>query len=89
MISLVQIQQAIANSFFSGDTTLAGMTMFVCVMAVVFAICKKDFHVGILISLPLALIFSALGILPTELTMLMIIISVLALSLSAKKVLGD
>ncbi len=89
MISLTQIQQAIANSFFDGDTALAGMTMFVCVMAVVFAICKKDYHVGILIVIPLALIFSTLGVLPSELTMLLIIISVLALAMSARKTLGE
>lgn len=89
MISASDLQEAIANSLFSGDMMIAGIIMYVGVLALVFSIFYKSFHVAIIISIPLTLVFSLLGILSTDAMVLMIVIAVLILAMGAKKTFGD
>lgn len=89
MISVQQIQEVIAENLFGGDTTIAGLAMFAIVLALVFALFRNNYHVGIIVSIPLALMFSALGVLGSELMILLIVVAVLALALGAKKSLGE
>ena len=89
MISASDLQEAIANSLFSGDMMIAGIIMYVGVLALVFSIFYKSNHVALIISIPLTLVFSLLGILSTDAMVLMIVIAVLILAMGAKKTFGD
>lgn len=88
MLQLSQIQTIVADTVFNGDVTIAGLTMFFMVMAMVFAISRNMFH-SLLLGLPLILIFSALGILGGDMTIILIIIIVLGLGMSARRTTGD
>ena len=89
MIDLAQFQELLANSVFGGDMSIAGIVIYVTVLAVVFVIFKKDYHIGIIIMIPTTLVFSLLGVVPSEATLLMIVIAVLILAMGAKKTFGD
>lgn len=88
MLQLSQVQTIVADTVFNGDVTIAGLTMFFMVMAMVFAISRNMFH-SLLLGLPLILIFSALGILGGDMTIILIIIIVLGLGMSARRTTGD
>lgn len=89
MITLTQIQTIMANSFFDGSLEMAGLIMFAGVLAVIFAIFHNNINVGILMTLPLVLIFRAMEVLNTEFTLLLIVVAVFTLAMTAKKTLGD
>lgn len=89
MINLSQFQELLANSLFGGDLSIAGIVIYAVVLAVIFVIFKKDFHIGIIISIPVTLVFSLLNIVPSEATLLMIVIAVLVLAMGAKKTFGE
>ena len=89
MIDLAQFQELLANSVFGGDLSIAGIVMYVAVLAVIFVIFKRDFHIGIIIMIPVTLVFSLLSVVPSEATLLMIVIAVLVLAMGAKKTFGD
>lgn len=89
MIDLAQFQELLANSLFGGDMGIAGIVIYVTVLAVIFVIFKKDYHIGIIIMIPVTLVFSLLSIVPSEATLLMIVIAVLVLAMGAKKTFGD
>ena len=59
MLDLNDITNILANSFFSGNTDIAGMVIFTIALAIVFIFVKKVFA-ALVISLPLAFIFSSL-----------------------------
>ena len=89
MISVQQFQDIFARSLFGGDLTIAGIVMYAAVLGVVFVLCKNNISTGVLLSLPVTLVFSLMGVLSPELTMLMIVIAVLALAMMAKRTFGD
>lgn len=89
MIDLAQFQELLANSLFGGDMGIAGIVIYVTVLAVIFVIFKRDYHIGIIIMIPVTLVFSLLGVVPSEATLLMIVIAVLILAMGAKKTFGD
>ena len=89
MISAADFQELLANSMFSGDLAIAGIVMYVAVLAIIFSIFYKTYHVALIISIPLTLVFTLLEILPTEAMVLMIVIAVLILAMGAKKTFGD
>lgn len=75
------MQSVIAQSFFGGDVGIAGIVMFMAVMAFVFIfIAKKNLMVGFLFMIPASLIFSMLRILPDSMAMIMIVIAVIGLA---------
>lgn len=83
MLDLQDIQNVIADSFLDGNVFIAGMIMFVAVLAIVFLVFKK-LQLVLLISMPVALIFGTLGILTADLMILMIIVAVLGLATTAR-----
>lgn len=85
MLSLFDIQDLVADSFFDGDLNLAGMVMYTLVLIVLFALTRKT-QQTLIISIPVTLIFSAIGVIPTDLMVLLIIVTVLALAFTARNV---
>ena len=84
MIGFTDIQTMIADGFLNGDMTTAGLLMFVSVLGIVFAITRNIFH-SLILGLPMVLIFATLGIVSTDMTILLIIITVLGLAITSTK----
>ncbi len=88
MLQASQIQTAIADMVFNGDTQIAGLMMFFFMMAIVLVMSKNVFH-SLLLGLPLILVFSALRILSGDMTIILIIVVVLGLAVTARSSLTD
>lgn len=88
MLDLSDITKILADNFFSGNTDIAGMVIFTICLALVFVFVRKAFA-ALVISLPMAFIFSSLGIVSQELMILMIIVAVLGLAFVSRKVWSD
>ena len=88
MLQVSQIQTAIADMIFNGDTTIAGLMMFFFVMVVVFAMSKSVLH-SLLLGLPLILVFSAMGVLGGDMTIILIIVIVLGLAVVGRNSLTN
>ena len=88
MLSLFDLQDLVSTEFFEGDLQLAGMCMYVLVLVAVFALSRKTSQT-LIISIPVTLIFSVLGVLSVDLMVLLIIMTVLGLAFTARNVWRD
>lgn len=85
MITLEQMTDILGESFFSGDSAIAGMVIFTGVMLVLFAVFgRKSLIVPFALMLPVTLIFTSLSIIPEALTILLIVVAVMGLAVTAK-----
>lgn len=88
MISIQNIQDMIADEFFGGNLTIAGIVMYSAVMLLVFVL-LKDKQTAMIISIPVTFIFSILGIVDTNLMLLLLIVAVFGLALQSRKIWRD
>lgn len=88
MLSIYDLQDLIGQAFFSGDMAIAGMVMYAVLLIAVFAL-TRNITQSLILSLPCTLIFAALGVLSTDLTVLLIIVTVLALAYTARNAWGS
>lgn len=87
MLSLNEIQDLLADSFFSGSAEIAGLVMFSAVLLLLAAFtAKKNLLMFFLITLPVILIFSTMGVLSQNMTVLMLLIAVIGLAMTARRV---
>lgn len=86
MLSFNDIRDLIANNFFDGSSDLAGMVMYGAILIVVVAMTKGNMFFALIIGMVVTLFFSAVGILSTELTVLLIIVSVLGLAFTSRRI---
>lgn len=85
MLTFNQLVEILGDSFFNGDTAIAGMVVFGAVMAIIFAIFgRKGFLAPFALMLPLALIFTSLRIIPETMSILLVIVAVVGLAHEAK-----
>lgn len=89
MITLEDFQSILGDSLFGGDTTVAGLVIFIGTLAIIFALLNKNVFASLVIAIPTAFIFSLLGLLSTDMSLLLIVICVLGLAMVSKKTLGD
>lgn len=89
MIDLNQFQSILADGLFSGNTTVAGLIIFVVVLAVIFVLLNKNIFASLVIAIPVAFVFSLLGLLGGDMLLLLIVVSVLGLATVGKKTLGE
>lgn len=82
MITLNDIQYMISD-FFNGDLTLAGLGMFAIVIILIFALTKNVFQ-SLVVGLVATGIFSYMGILSSDMMILLIVIIVLGLAMTAR-----
>lgn len=87
MIGLDDFQTILANTLFDGSMQIAGIVIFAAVIVMVLSIVKKTF-VSLVVMIPVTLIFYYLGILSTDLTVILIIVVVLGLAMTAPKALN-
>lgn len=88
MISFGDLQNILANTFLDGNVEIAGMVMYGVALLIVFGLTKSVFH-ALVIGLVVTMIFSLLGILSAELTILLIIVSVLGLAYTSRNIWRD
>lgn len=88
MISLNDFQNLLATTFLDGNMDVAGMVMYAIILLVVFGLTRNVFH-ALVLGMAATMIFSALGILSVELTMLLIIVSVLGLAYTSRGIWKD
>lgn len=81
------IPNIIANEFFGGDTTVAGILIMAVILAFIFAVTRNIFH-SLIIGMVVILAFSALGIINSDVMILLVIVSVLGLAMTAKRSFG-
>ena len=89
MITIDQFQSILGDSLFGGDATVAGLVIFAVTLAVVFMVLKRNVFGSLLIAVPIAFVYSLMGILSTDLMVIMIVICVLGLATAGKKTLGE
>lgn len=78
----------VADSLFAGNTEVVSMILFAVVMGLIFTFVKNAF-MSLIVGIPVALVFRAMGVLSSDLMVLLIIISVLGLAAAARKTAGD
>ena len=87
MLQLADFQTLLADLLFGGDTTIAGLVMFATMIGLIF-ILIRNIVASLLITLPLTMVASNLGIISGDMMILLIIITVLGLGLTARSVLA-
>lgn len=83
MITLQDVQYMLGDSFFNGDLTLAGLGLFAVAIVVIFAVTKNVFQ-SLVIGLVATGIFSYMGVLSSDMMILLIIVIVLGLAMTAR-----
>ena len=87
-ITLSDIQRSLADSFFGGDVTISGAVIFAMMLAFVFAIfAKKSIFVPFVVALPVTMIGTMLGLVPSSLAILVALICVIVIAAKGKEVL--
>lgn len=86
MISINELVNIIAGSFFNGSITTAGLVLYILIMSSFFAFTRNVFQT-LVIAIPLTFIFSGagLGLLPTDLVLILCVILVLGLAVTSKR----
>ena len=84
MITINELVSIVGAEFFGGSNELAGLAIFSIVLGLLFALTRDVFQTLIL-SLPVTFIFSTFGFLPNDLVILLIIVAVLGLAMSARR----
>lgn len=89
MISLNELQILISETFFSGNSDVAGIMILIAVMALIF-VCtsRKGAFVGFLLMIPVTYVFSSLQVIPDSMTVLLIIVAALGLALTSRTIAG-
>lgn len=88
MLSVNEILDLIANTFFDGNVNLAGIVMYIAVLVLVITVSRNVFY-ALLIGMAATLLFTTMGILSTEIAVLLIIVSVLGLAYTSRGMWRD
>lgn len=83
MITLTDIQYMLGDTFFNGDMSLAGLGLFAFALILVFVLTKNVFQ-SLIIGLVFTGIFSFMGIVTSDMMVLLIIVIVLGLAMTAR-----
>lgn len=89
MITIAQFVDILGDTIFAGDAGMAGVAVFAVTLAVVFVLMKRNVFGSLLIAIPTAFVYSGLGILATDMMVILIVVCVLGLATVSKKTLGD
>lgn len=85
MIGLDGITTVLADLFFSGDTGIAAMAIYVVVMMIVFALfAKENLMIAFVLMLPITVIFNAMSTLPDSITILLVVVAIIGLVSTVK-----
>lgn len=85
MISLQELQEILGLELLDGNYQIAGICIFIAVLAIMFTFCKNK-NAALILAMPITLVFSLMGALASDVTVLLIIVEALALAFNAKRV---
>lgn len=86
--TLSDIQTSLAYALFSGDVTIAGAVIFTALIALLFAFFgRKNIFVPFVILLPMTMISTLLGLVPTSLAILISLVSVIVIAAKGREAL--
>lgn len=88
MMDITELLDVIGNTFFGGNSELAGVVVYSILIMVVLAITRRAF-ITLVVSLPITFVFSELKIIPTELMILLIIVAVLGMAYTSRNIWKD
>lgn len=88
MLSFNDIQELMADTFFDGSTEIAGIVIFITAILGILAITRNPFY-ALVTGMGVTLLFTTIGILSTNIAILMIIVSVLGLAYTSRNVWRD
>ncbi len=83
MLQLSEFQRILADSFLDGNVAIAGLVMYIAVLGLVFGL-FRSLKTVLIISMPITLAFSLLGIIDTNTLVLLIIVTILGLASVAR-----
>lgn len=86
MITLNDLTDLLGNTFFDGNTAVGGIVIYIMALAVIFVLSKKNITTALVLGLPMTLIFNMIGILSSDVMILMIIVTVLGLAYATRDV---
>ena len=85
MVSVAELQGIVADGFFNGDLTAAGLIMYAMMLAVIFAVLSRFSMTAALIStIPVTLIASLMSMISTDMMILILIVAILGLAMYSK-----
>ena len=87
-LNINNVIQALADSIFGGNTAVAGIVIYAAILLAIFLLIREPLPV-VLISIPVTLILRLMRVLDNDLTILLIIISVLGLAMLARNMWRD
>ena len=85
LIQFNDIFTILADSFFNGDTAIAGVIVLVAILAFVMAFSKK-LVTTLIIAVPIVMIFAYLAYIPQEIGLIMLLIISLAIAFETRGV---
>ncbi len=89
MMNVNDIQKALGDAMFGGDYALAGMVIFAVVMLVIWAaLGRKSPIIPAVMMLPIAVIFSAMKILPDSMAIMVALVSILIIAAKGREALA-
>lgn len=81
LMSIQDLLDILGQSFFGGNTYIAGIVIYMVALAIVFLLfARNNVMMGVMLSLPLTMIFSIMGILPTMMTLLLVVLAIIILA---------
>lgn len=89
MITIDQFQSILADGLFAGNEVVAGLVIFILTLAMIFVVLKSNIFASLVVAIPIAFVYSLLGILGSDMLLLLIVICVLGLATVGKKTLGE
>lgn len=90
MIGIDDLQQILADTFLDGNLDLAGIAIYILAMLVIFSLTEEhSAFKALIVGMAVTMFFSLMGVLSTELTILLIIVSVLGLAYTSRAVWRD
>lgn len=82
---MYDLQEIVGIELFDGNVQIAGICIYIAVLALMFTFIKNKSN-ALILAMPITLAFSLLGLLATDVTVLLIIVEALALAFNAKRV---
>lgn len=88
MITLEDIANIIADTFLNGSLELAGIILFMGMVIATLWIAKDVFY-ALVVGMGATFLFTMMGILSTNIAILMIVVCALGLAFTARSIWGD
>lgn len=84
-MDLFDFQTIISESWLDGNMEVAGILIFMAALLIVLAV-TKSLSAALIVALPLTFIFNLLGILSGDVTILLLIVTVLLLAIKTRDI---